>query len=75
MMNAFIRSKVTGLTEEHLRDAVPLKEVQEKVKDILYNGNGSGMEWLDGEAKILVGHSLEYDLACLKLEYPEHLIR
>ncbi|KAH9614419.1 hypothetical protein KSS87_015400 [Heliosperma pusillum] len=70
------RSDVSGLTEEHLRDAIPLKEVQEKILEILYNGESIGIARLDGgKARLLVGHSLEHDLDCLRMTYPDHLIR
>ncbi|XP_056699476.1 RNA exonuclease 4 isoform X3 [Spinacia oleracea] len=70
------RSDLTGLSEEHLRDAMPLKEVQEKILEILYNGESIGMARVDGgKAKLLVGHSLEHDLDCLNMSYPDHLIR
>ncbi|KAI9119019.1 hypothetical protein K1719_009694 [Acacia pycnantha] len=70
------RYDITGLTEEHLRDAMPLKEVQEKVLEILYNGESIGKVRLDGgKAKLLVGHDLEHDLDCLNLTYPDHMLR
>lgn len=70
------RSKVTGLTEELLKDAMPLKEVQEKIQEILYNGESIGIARIDGgKATLLVGHSLEHDLDCLYMNYPDHLIR
>ncbi|XP_054825147.1 uncharacterized protein LOC129322787 [Prosopis cineraria] len=70
------RYDITGLTEEHLRDAMPLKEVQDKVLQILYNGESIGKVRLDGgKAKLLVGHDLEHDLDCLKLNYPDHMLR
>ncbi|XP_057550082.1 uncharacterized protein LOC130828244 isoform X2 [Amaranthus tricolor] len=70
------RSEVTGLTEEHLKDAMPLKEVQQKIQEILYNGESIGIARIDGgKAKLLVGHSLEHDLDCLRITYPDHLIR
>ncbi|GAB2301576.1 hypothetical protein Dimus_035591 [Dionaea muscipula] len=70
------RSQVTGLTEEHLRDAMPLKEVQEKILLILHNGESIGIVRLDGgKARLLVGHSLEHDLDCLRMNYPDHLVR
>lgn len=70
------RYDITGLTEEQLRDAMPLKEVQEKVLQILYNGESIGKVRLDGgKAKLLVGHDLEHDLDCLKLNYPDHMLR
>lgn len=72
----YCRSDLTGLSEEHLRDAMPLKEVQEKILEILYNGESIGMARVDGgKAKLLVGHSLEHDLDCLNMSYPDHLIR
>ncbi|KAK3005902.1 hypothetical protein RJ639_017768 [Escallonia herrerae] len=70
------RSEVTGITEEHLKDAMPLTEVQEKVFRILYNGESIGKARLDGgKARLLVGHSLENDLDCLRMNYPDHLLR
>ncbi|XP_050235638.1 RNA exonuclease 4 isoform X2 [Mercurialis annua] len=70
------RYEVTGLTEEHLRDAMPLKEVQDNILKILYNGEAVGKARLDGGmARLLVGHSLDHDLDCLQLFYPGHLLR
>ncbi|KAL2942589.1 RNA exonuclease 4 [Bienertia sinuspersici] len=70
------RSDVTGLSEEHLKDALPLKEVQEKILEILYNGESIGIARVNGgKARLLVGHSLEHDLDCLIMTYPDHLIR
>jgi len=67
---------VSGLTEELLKDAMPLKEVQEKIQEILYNGESIGIARIDGgKARLLVGHSLEHDLDCLNMTYPDHLIR
>ncbi|PQQ16831.1 mediator of RNA polymerase II transcription subunit 33B [Prunus yedoensis var. nudiflora] len=59
------RYEVTGLTEELLRDGMPLQKVQDKVLQILYNG----------KTKLLVGHSLENDLDCLRINYPDYLLR
>lgn len=70
------RYDITGLTEEHFRGAMPLKEVQEKILQILYNGESISKVRLDGgKAKLLVGHDLEHDLDCLKLNYPDHMLR
>ncbi|EEF37657.1 exonuclease, putative [Ricinus communis] len=70
------RYEVTGLTEEHLRDAMPLKEVQNKILEILYNGESVGKARLSGgKARLLVGHSLDHDLDCLRMFYPDHLLR
>lgn len=70
------RFEVTGITEENLKDAMPLKLVQEKVQEILFNGESIWKIRLDGgKARILVGHELEHDLCCLRLNYPDHLIR
>ena len=67
---------MSGLTEELLKDAMPLKEVQEKIQEILYNGESIGIARIDGgKARLLVGHSLEHDLDCLNMTYPDHLIR
>ncbi|KAM6558599.1 hypothetical protein CsatA_027838 [Cannabis sativa] len=70
------RYEVTGLTEEHLSNAMPLKEVQEKISQILYNGESTGSEWSDGaKARLLVGHSIKHDLDCLRMNYHDHLLR
>lgn len=70
------RYEKTGLTEEHLRDAMPLKEVQEKILTSLYNSESIGIVRLDGgNARLLVGHSVNHDLDCLRVNYPDHLIR
>ncbi|KAJ9187674.1 hypothetical protein P3X46_003101 [Hevea brasiliensis] len=70
------RYEITGLTEEHLRDAMPLKEVQDKILEILYNGESIGKLRLSGgKARLLVGHSLDHDLDCLRMFYPDHLLR
>ncbi|KAL6564302.1 hypothetical protein OROMI_015752 [Orobanche minor] len=68
--------EVTGITEDHLSDAMPLKEVQEKIMHILYNGESIGILRLNGgKARVLVGHGLKHDLDCLKMNYPDHLLR
>ncbi|MED6107208.1 hypothetical protein PIB30_012047 [Stylosanthes scabra] len=69
------RYDITGLTEENLRHAMPLKEVQEKILQILYNGESIGGVLRGGKARLLVGHDLEHDLDSLKMNYPEHLMR
>nr|XP_043638393.1 uncharacterized protein LOC122609414 [Erigeron canadensis] len=70
------RYKLTGLTEAHLRDGMPLTEVQEKISRILYNGESLGKARLNGgKAKLLVGHNVQCDLDCLLMNYPDILIR
>ncbi|KAI3449599.1 hypothetical protein Pfo_006264 [Paulownia fortunei] len=70
------RYEVTGITEDHLRDAMPLKEVQDKILQILYNGESIGRLRLNGgKARVLLGHGLEHDLDCLRMNYPDHLLR
>lgn len=55
---------------------MPLKEVQDKILQILYNGESIGILRLNGgKARVLVGHSLEHDLCCLRMNYPDHLLR
>lgn len=56
------RTFISGITAEHLVNAPSFEEVRENVLHVLQD-------------KILVGHALENDLACLKIEHPEHLIR
>ncbi|KAK2371304.1 Exonuclease family protein [Trifolium repens] len=70
------RYEITGLTEERLRDGMPLKEVREKISQILYNGESIGKARLDGgKARLLVGHDLAHDFDCLGMDYPYHMIR
>uniref|UniRef100_A0A2N9GWC4 C2H2-type domain-containing protein n=1 Tax=Fagus sylvatica TaxID=28930 RepID=A0A2N9GWC4_FAGSY len=70
------RYEITGLTEDHLKDALPLKLVQEKILQILYNGESIVRARLHGgKARLLVGHGLEHDLDCLRMTYPDHLLR
>ncbi|XP_058083184.1 RNA exonuclease 4-like isoform X2 [Magnolia sinica] len=70
------RYEITGITEDHFKDAMTLKQVQEKVQEILYNGESIWKLRMDGgKARILVGHNLEHDLCCLRMNYPEHLMR
>ncbi|XP_050945385.1 uncharacterized protein LOC103491238 isoform X2 [Cucumis melo] len=70
------RHEVTGLKEEHMRYAMPLKNVQEKVLKLLLNGESIGkLRSNGGKAKLLVGHDLEHDLDCLRMNYPDHMLR
>ncbi|XP_055813315.1 uncharacterized protein LOC129882853 isoform X2 [Solanum dulcamara] len=70
------RYEITGITEENLRDAMPLNEVRGRILQILHNGESIGRVRLDGgRAKVLVGHNLEKHLDCLKMNYPDHLLR
>lgn len=70
------RYDITGLTEEHLKNAIPLKKVREKLLQILHNGESIGKVRLDGgKARLLVGHDLAHDLDCLKMNYPDHMLR
>ncbi|KAL4205020.1 hypothetical protein AMTRI_Chr01g112660 [Amborella trichopoda] len=70
------RYEMTGIRVEHMREAMPLKQVQRTVEEILYNGEAP---WRarsrGGRARILVGHGLDHDLKCLEIDYPDHLIR
>ncbi|KAL5720246.1 hypothetical protein ACHQM5_012927 [Ranunculus cassubicifolius] len=69
------RYEVTGLTEEHLRDAMPVGQVQEKILEILQNGESISRLRSEGaKARLLVGHSLENDLKCLRIFYPDHML-
>lgn len=70
------RYEITGITEENLRDAMPLNEVRERILQILHNGESISRVRLDGgRAKVLVGHNLEKHLEYLKMNYPDHLLR
>lgn len=55
---------------------MPLKEVREKILQILYNGESIGKVRLDGgQARLLVGHDLAHDFDCLRMNYPDHMLR
>ncbi|KAL9430878.1 hypothetical protein AB3S75_026134 [Citrus x aurantiifolia] len=70
------RYEVTGLTEEDIKNAMPLKEVKDKILEILNNGESTRRLMLDGgKARLLVGHGLEHDLDSLRMNYPDHMLR
>ncbi|KAL2928726.1 RNA exonuclease 4 [Bienertia sinuspersici] len=70
------RYETTGIRPEHLRDAMPLKQVQRKIQDFLCNGEPIWkIRSRGGKAKVLVGHGLEHDFECLGMEYPSIMIR
>lgn len=70
------RYEITGITEHHLRDAMPLEEVSERLLQILYNGESIGrLRWDGGNARLLVGHDIVHDLFVLKMNYPDRLVR
>ncbi|KAJ8898688.1 hypothetical protein K2173_004722 [Erythroxylum novogranatense] len=70
------RHEITGLTAEHLKDAVPVKQVQNKILEILYTREFVGRQQpADTMARLLVGHDLKHDLDCLRMDYPRHLLR
>ncbi|XP_068663780.1 uncharacterized protein [Aristolochia californica] len=70
------RHEITGITEDNLKGARPLKQVREKIEEILHNGEAIWKIRLHGgKARILVGHSIEHDLYCLQMNYPDHLRR
>lgn len=51
-------------------------QVQEKIKQVFYNGETIWSARLKGgREKVLVGHGLDHDLKFLVMEYPSHLIR
>ncbi|CAH8320626.1 unnamed protein product [Eruca vesicaria subsp. sativa] len=64
------RHKVTGLSQEDLKNGMVLENVREKVLSILCGGHNDGAGRL-----LLVGHDLRHDMKCLKLQYPSHLLR
>ncbi|KAJ6710693.1 RNA EXONUCLEASE REXO1 / RECO3 FAMILY MEMBER-RELATED [Salix koriyanagi] len=70
------RYEITGLTEEHLRNSKSHKEVQDKILEILYNGESARRLMSEsGKARLLVGHDLKHGLDCLRINYPGHLLR
>lgn len=56
------RTAVSGIKPHHLRDARSLKEVREEVCKLL-------------EGKIVIGHALHNDFACLMLSHPRSQLR
>ncbi|KAG2710371.1 hypothetical protein I3760_04G024100 [Carya illinoinensis] len=70
------RYETTGIRPEHLRDAMPLRQAQRKIQDFLCNGEPMWkIRPKGGNARILVGHCLDHDLARLQIEYPAVMIR
>ncbi|KAG6492504.1 hypothetical protein ZIOFF_047467 [Zingiber officinale] len=70
------RYETTGIKPEHLRDAMPLKQAQRKIQELLTGGEPTWkIRSRGGKARILVGHGLHHDLDCLGLQYPAFLIR
>lgn len=65
-----------GIRPEHLKDAMPLKQVQKRIQDFLCNGEPMWkIRPRGGKARILVGHGLDHDLDRLQLDYPSIMIR
>lgn len=56
------RTAISGITAEHLKDALVIEEIRPKVHAAL-------------AGKILIGHGLNNDLECLGVEHPWHMIR
>ncbi|KAG4128541.1 hypothetical protein ERO13_D09G025800v2, partial [Gossypium hirsutum] len=71
------RYENSGIGGEHLRDGMPLKQVQRRIEEFLCNGEAM---WKirspkAGKARILVGHHLHPLLQSLHLQYPSFMIR
>ncbi|MFS7970604.1 putative exoribonuclease II transcription factor C2H2 family [Helianthus anomalus] len=63
------RYESTGIRQEYLRDAMPIRHVQRKIQDFLCNGEPIWkIRSRGGKARILVGHGLDHDMKCLELE-------
>uniref|UniRef100_A0AAV2L3N5 Exonuclease domain-containing protein n=1 Tax=Knipowitschia caucasica TaxID=637954 RepID=A0AAV2L3N5_KNICA len=56
------RSQWSGIRKCHLRQATPLSHTREQVQSLLLG-------------KVLVGHSVHFDLSSLDLSHPGHMIR
>ncbi|QLL34367.1 hypothetical protein HG536_0G02280 [Torulaspora globosa] len=56
------RTWVSGVRPEHMKDAVPFREIQKKVAGLLQD-------------RILVGHSIKHDLESLLISHPKSSIR
>jgi len=63
LLGLYSRFEITGIEAANLQNAMPFKHVRYRVNAIL------------GSVRLLVGHDLRHDLACLHLDYPPHLIR
>ena len=77
MFELLFRYETTGIRPEHLRDAMPLRQVQRRIQDFLCNGEPM---WKirspkSGKARILVGHGLDHDLDRMQVEYPAIMLR
>lgn len=76
-LRVFFRYENSGIGGEHLRDGMPLKQVQRRIEEFLCNGEAM---WKirspkAGKARILVGHHLHPLLQSLHLQYPSFMIR
>ncbi|XP_009758098.1 RNA exonuclease 4 [Nicotiana sylvestris] len=70
------RYETTGIRQEYLRDAMPLRNVSRKIQEFLCNGEPIWqIRSKAGRSRILVGHGLDHDLKCLEMEYPAIKIR
>ncbi|XP_031379509.1 apoptosis-enhancing nuclease isoform X1 [Punica granatum] len=70
------RYESTGIRPEHLKDAMPVKQVQKRIREFLCNGEAMWKIRPKGsKARILVGHGLDHDLDRLQLDYPSIVIR
>ncbi|KAK7246181.1 hypothetical protein RIF29_41041 [Crotalaria pallida] len=64
------RYETTGIRQEYLRDAMPMKQIQRRIQDFLCNGESMwSIRARGGKARVLVGHGLDHDLECLQMEY------
>nr|VDD12346.1 unnamed protein product [Brassica oleracea] len=70
------RYETTGIRPENIRDAMPLKQAQRKIKEFLCYGEPMWkIRPRSGKARILVGHGLDSHLDCLQIEYSSSMIR
>lgn len=56
------RTWVSGIKPENMKQAIPFKEAQKKMSDIL-------------EGRILIGHAVKHDLESLLISHPKSMIR
>jgi DNA polymerase III epsilon subunit-like protein len=70
------RYERTGIRPEHLRGGMTVKQAQERVQELLLNGEQPWqVRTSRGRARLLVGYGLDHDLDALGFDYPAYLKR
>ncbi|XP_059624716.1 uncharacterized protein LOC132267593 [Cornus florida] len=70
------RYETTGIRPDLLKNAMPVRLVQQKIQNFLCNGEPIWkVRSRGGRARILVGHGLDHNLRSLEMEFPPIMIR